>query len=552
MALATTLLLAGCSIQLGVPGGSSVSGNARVTGFLFDGNGSPAIRTQVNLIPAGYNPRCDPVLPATQKTVTDSMGAYRFDLADSGEFNIQGIAADGKTVLVKGLQIAGTPVDIAADTVRDPGTIKIAIPDNIDPNSGYAYIPGTLISADARGAQGTFFILSGVPADSVQSVSIAATLTSMPYVFQKNLVVTPGDTTVIVNPGWRHQKRIFLNTTSNGAGVGGMVVDFPVFIRLGMSWGAFDFSEADGRGADIRFAKADGAPLSCEIEAWDSLNSYAELWVKVDTVFGNDSNHYFVMYWGNPGAASASNGVKVFDTANGFQGVWHMETAQPDTVHDATINHYNGVPYPTGANSGNPWNIGTGRYFDGTACIIIPQTESSKLSVVQNENYSIFAWVYVQKQDTAFRMIAGKGSKQYSLSMKSTASQPQWSMIVCVDSAAPAWKSAADNDPIRYNEWNLLVGVRRGSEIDLYVNGILVSSPGGSMQDFASIPNDAGENFTIGGFVPANLAGSHGGGYWKGVIDEVQFHNVARSPDWIRLYYQNQQIDDSLVVFAAQ
>jgi hypothetical protein len=229
-----------------------------------------------------------------------------------------------------------------------------------------------------------------------------------------------------------------------------------------------------------------------------------------------------------------------------------METSQPDTVQDATINHYNGVLYPSGTNPGNPWNIGTGRFFDGTACIVMPQTASSKLSVAQNGSYSVFAWVYVQKQDTAFRVIAGKGRKQYSLTMSGQASQPQWSMIACVDSTAPEWKSAADISPVKFDDWNLLIGVCRGAEVNLYVNGALISSPGVSLQDFASIPGNAGENFAIGGFISSNQPGSQGGGYFYGVIDEVQFHNVARSPDWIRLYYENQQVNDSLVVFAAQ
>jgi len=552
MAPLAAMLIAGCANQLEAPGGSSVSGNARVKGFLFDGNGNPAIGAQTYLIAVGYNPRRDPALPAAHKAVTDSLGAYHFDITDSGDFNIQAISAGGKTVLVKGVRIAGTVDSVAADTVRDPGVIKIALPADIDPNSGYAYIPGTLITADARGAQGAFIILSQVPPDTVKSVFIAANLTAMPRVLQENFVVSSGDTAIIVNPGWRHQRKLFLNTATSGAGVNAMVIDFPVFIRLGMSWGAFNFSEANGRGEDIRFTKADGAPLSYEIEAWDSLKAYAELWVKVDTVFGNTADQYIVMYWGNPSAVSASNSVKVFDTASGFQGVWHMETTQPDTVYDATANHYNGVTYPPGTKAANPWNNGIGRFFDGTACIVMPHTASSKLSVAPNGNYSILAWVYVQKQDTAFRVIAGKGGSQYFLTMNSQGQDLGWNMAACVDSAASTWKSAADKTSVKYDDWNLLVGVCRGAEVNLYVNGSLISSPGVSVQDFASISRSAGGSFTIGGFGPSDQHGPQSGGYFYGVIDEVQVHTIARGPDWIRLFYENQQVNDSLVVFAAQ
>jgi hypothetical protein len=49
------------------------------------------------------------------------------------------------------------------------------------------------------------------------------------------------------------------------------------------------FSQAQFGGSDIRFTKADNTFLPYEIERWDSAHSQAEIWVKVDTVFGNDS-----------------------------------------------------------------------------------------------------------------------------------------------------------------------------------------------------------------------------------------------------------------------
>jgi len=42
-----------------------------------------------------------------------------------------------------------------------------------------------------------------------------------------------------------------------------------------------------------------------------------------------------------------SNSAAVFDTANGFQGVWHLSDATHSIVHDATANGYHGTPSPT-------------------------------------------------------------------------------------------------------------------------------------------------------------------------------------------------------------
>lgn len=54
----------------------------------------------------------------------------------------------------------------------------------------------------------------------------------------------------------------------------------------------FNFSEALGSGENIRFSKADGTHLYYQIERWDSLSGEAQVWVRVDTVYGNNSTQY--------------------------------------------------------------------------------------------------------------------------------------------------------------------------------------------------------------------------------------------------------------------
>jgi hypothetical protein len=44
-------------------------------------------------------------------------------------------------------------------------------------------------------------------------------------------------------------------------------------------------------------------------------------------------------------------------------------------------------------------------------------------------------------------------------------------------------------------------------------------------------------------------AGESGQEYYSGLLDEVQMHKVARSPEWIRLCYENQKPDQKLVAF---
>jgi biopolymer transport protein ExbB len=121
---------------------------------------------------------------------------------------------------------------------------------------------------------------------------------------------------------WVHSADVVLNTTSAGAGIASKVTGFPLLVRLTPD--NFDFAQARQDGADIRFAKSDGSPLPYEIERWDAKIRAAEVWVKVDTILGNDAAQAIRMYWGNDAAADSSKGTAVFGAANGYLAAWHL------------------------------------------------------------------------------------------------------------------------------------------------------------------------------------------------------------------------------------
>ena len=111
-----------------------------------------------------------------------------------------------------------------------------------------------------------------------------------------SIPVVSDDTTSLPMTGWRFSKRLYINTTASGANV----YSFPLLVRLDRS--NFDFSQARDSGQDIRFTKSDNTPVSYEIEQWDRTNNRAAIWVKLDTIHGNNDQQYITMYWG----ASAS------------------------------------------------------------------------------------------------------------------------------------------------------------------------------------------------------------------------------------------------------
>jgi hypothetical protein len=346
--------------------------------------------------------------------------------------------------------------------------------------------------------------------------------------------VTTIDTVQLTGFGlWKYSKRLHLNTTSSGAGVLGNVSNFPVLVRLTNS--NFDFTQAGPAGADIRFAKQDNTPLSCEIERWDGTNNQAEIWVKIDTVYGNDSAHYVTMYWGaSTGSAtvSLSNGAAVFDTSNGFQGVWHMGQSLTPAL-DATINHYNGILSDTSPIAA-PGAIGVCQQFNGTSNYIhMPGTASGKLNFPEHGTYAISAWVYTDTLDTAYQRIVCKNNFQYKLQIDYFKT---WSFAEYENAVG----YELTNSPATAKAWVYLAGVRSGALQYLYVNGVCVTSV------IANLSYNSGRDTTSDVTIGRSAKTPPGDPcFFKGKIDEVRIESRALSADWIKLEYMNQKADDA-------
>jgi hypothetical protein len=306
----------------------------------------------------------------------------------------------------------------------------------------------------------------------------------------------------------------------------------------------FDFTQARKNGEDVRFVKADGSSCAFEIERWDATVGSAEIWVTVDTVFGNDNTRYIKMLWGNPNVVAASNGIAVFDTADGFQGVWHLSEPELANVKDATGNHFDGTPSDTAPKTA-AGTIGIGKAFNGTSSFFdMKNTATGKLNFPENGIYTVSAWVYADTLDGKFHAIVGKSDNQYFLKLKQY--YPPNPM---------RWEFAEFHDMIGWHitdflatakEWKYLVGIRDGANQYFYLDGALVDTSIEIKTD--SIARNTGDDVTIGKFLTYSAINS---GYcpFGGKIDEVRISSVARSAGWIKLCFMNQKTPDALVVF---
>lgn len=531
-----------CSNQPFSDAGSSVAGNARILGSLCYSNGTPAVNTHVAIIPVNYNPLEDSLLPASGTVSTDAKGGYSFEIDREGFYNIYAADSVNNKVLIKSILFTGHSIDIPSHALIPSGSIKIIHPVDKENIKGYVYIPGTPVYATMNKAGNQSLVIDGVPADSSTSVTIVAD--SIQRVTQ-NVAVSPGDTAVILNPLWQYSMNLFLNTSINGADISSNQIDFPVAVRLGLH--NFNFNEAKPDGSDIRFSKKDGTQLPYEIAKWNPDNNFAEIWVKVDTIFSNNDSQYIVMYWGNPNAVSMSSSREVFDTAKGFQGVWHLSETMNDTVRDASANGFHGIPQFSITEK--PRANLLGRFFNGTGCIVMPNTIRSKLSLVNNSDFTISAWVYSDLPVTTFSVVAGKGNEQYSFNLRFlTAVDSRWEFVSRADSTGQIQKPLTDNYQIRTGEWNYIAGVAKGAQRYLFVNGKLVQSWTDTLNTITMLPY-AERNFSIGGLAANNADLLQNTCFFIGYIDEVRFSTVARSDEWIKLCYANQQQSKTLVQF---
>ena len=534
--------------------GSETINGIMIAGIVNNADGSPAHKAVVRLFRADYDAVADSGLNASFTDTTDSMGGFRFCRVDSGTYNVLARNDSSATgLLLRDIRVKKGDSLITAPSanLQKMGAIAVDLSGAAAATSEYLFIRGTDIYAYVNGRR--VIILDRVPAGIVPAVSFATATDGDSGIIRYNVAVERQDTAIVKNAAWKYSQRVYFNTSNSGAGVAKDVYDFPVLIRLSVS--NFNFSQARTDGSDLRFTEGDKPFLPFEIERYDPVSELAEVWVKIDTVFGSDTNQMITLYWGADSTGSpqgwatlSSNGVAVFDTASGFQGVWHFGDSRPDSVKDATGNRFNGATTGMNAASITGGMIGKCREFDGVAsCVIMSNTANGKLNFSQNGNYTISAWVLLDTLDSASYVVVSKGAFQYYLWYTVIyQNAPNWEFVVYAENSG--W--SCPTHPAHAKEWVLLTGVCNGSSQYLYVNGELADTT------IVNYPNtqarDTTTDFIIGryitkaGYPPGKLGGYC---YFDGKIDEVRACSRSRSAEWIRLCYMNQKTDDKLVTF---
>ena len=537
-------ILAGCVSEVTMSGAGGQTTNGRVICHLVDGSGAAAPQTRVTLVPGNYDPVKDGPVPDSLMGTTDSAGNFVFRSIDPGDYAIVAVRSiSGSRTIIQGIHVYESQTDThAADTLRLPGAIKVMLPPGANTANGYLYIPGTLTFAFLKNSSG-FVTLDSVPAGKVSDIMYSSTNSTVTTVFRYGVTVLADDTAKVWNPGWGRSGRFILNTSISGADVAGSVTNFPVLIRL--TGDNFDFTQARNNGEDIRFAKPDNSMLPYEIKRWDAVKKRAEVWVKVDTVHGNDRTQSITMYWGNANAQPQSNGAGVFDNGSGFQGVWHLGETSGTTAADASQNGLTGI-YKGGLPKSENGPLGNCQR------ILRPDSDYVDMGDVLNigsRNVSVGAWVKRASFGTQQALISKTNgdapSSAYGFLFSiDLFNYPHFYMASGGTSFGDdgVFDVASSLTITDSSVWHyLFVSVDRSDNgvCKMYIDGVdKTGTMRGNVTRVLDVANAL--HFRLGTENDDNYS-------YKGAIAEVSFAFTARSADWVKLSYMNQKEPDALV-----
>ena len=313
---------------------------------------------------------------------------------------------------------------------------------------------------------------------------------------------------------WAHSGAITILTTPDGADLpaGTVIEGFPVLVRLSGDW--FDFSQAKPAGEDLRFSTKDGAALAYEIDQWDVAAGTASVWVRMPRIEGNAKQPIRVS-WGKADAVSESNGAAVFNDANGYLSVWHL-----DEVRDV-VGTLESKDVGTTATAGM---VGKARHFAGKQGIFCGDKIASY--PVGEAAHTTSLWLRAENVNGTFIGWGNEGGGRGSKVRMQFRSPPH----INVDSD---FSNVEGKERLPLGEWIHVVHTYRDGPRRIYINGKV----DGEATTVLNIKNPA--RLWLGGWYHTYD--------FVGDLDEVRVSKVARSEAWVRLEFENQKPLQTLV-----
>jgi hypothetical protein len=319
----------------------------------------------------------------------------------------------------------------------------------------------------------------------------------------------------IVAENWYYSKPITIHSSQ----VPSDLIDFPVLIELS---GSDLKDKARSDGSDIIFTAMDGrSKLDFEMESYDPLTGNLMAWVRIPFL-SSISDTLIYIYYGNPEAWNLENEEAVWK--NGYVGVYHMKEDSGNIENSASSTN-DGTRQNTPTR--NVGQIGYGTDFSGGGADDYFNLGDLGIADGVNTNITFSTWAYIRDADLEDwgKIISKRNDADtkyvYHISFDDDSSDKDVACYVNNDGSSYV--------PIVKETWVYITLTYDGTRRLLYANTTEILNDGGSSGPISS--SSAG--VTLGSRPFSQNFG--------GILDEVRFSDVVRSPSWIETEYNNQR-----------
>ncbi|HEX2956725.1 MAG TPA: DUF2341 domain-containing protein [Chitinispirillaceae bacterium] len=527
-------------------GGSSQQGNGKIVGAVVNLDGSPAKKVSIRICPDDYLQK---PLPGSDRdnvfeVFTDSLGRFTVDGLQSGIYSIE---ANNKVTVAAMTTTAINELDSSSDIgtlcLKPYAKISGSVKSFATGSNTASIIQIKGLERYTRLNDDGSFAFNDLPEGRFEVRVVSGDSAVPPRIVSGITTQSERTDTLSIPSQWRYGHRFHLNTTATGADISESVNHFPVLLRL--TGENFDFSQTNSDGSDVRFIRKGTTFLSYEIESWDNESKQAEVWIKVDSIYGNDSIQSITMFWDNNAAEPLINTCHVFDTSLGYAGVWHLNEKTGCSATDVSGNNYTGT-YKGGLPRNDNSGIGV--------CQRIEQPDSDYVDMgnilnIGNSNITIGLWIKQGSFKTPQALIAKtngdlpSASYGYLLSID-PGNFPHFNIA----SGGTAWGddstfdiacSLVIPDTTSWHYLSIVIDRATNTNCKMYLDGIdRTGKITGNITTVPSVSNAA--SLRIG-------TENDNNGSFNGSIAEATISLTTRSSPWVKLLYMNQKSRDALV-----
>jgi uncharacterized repeat protein (TIGR01451 family)/uncharacterized repeat protein (TIGR02059 family) len=308
--------------------------------------------------------------------------------------------------------------------------------------------------------------------------------------------------------------------TLNGAQIQGNHTNFPVLISITDPDLA---ANARSDGFDIVFTTSATSTtiLDHQVESYNSSTGQLTAWVKVPSL--PDAGTTIYMFYGNSTVSSSQSSANTW--SNQFRLVYHMG----GNFNDASPNANNGTNNGTVSTTGK---IGNARTFDGNNDYI---AINDFYNSTGNQQITVSAWI--KTSDGGDQIIASYDRNEYwRFEINGNGGgtgQIGWDLLT-----SGGQIDFGSNATVNNNVWRHVTGVYNNGAVRIYIDGVQNSNTtqgssfGSGTTRYGYIGTGSESNTFDGNKGPNS--------YFNGDIDEVKISNIARSANWIRTEFNNQ------------